>query len=218
MTIVGTTRLSEDRFWAESWLGRSVRARRYDTALRFSVAFENHRGLSEVYNRAIDAASDSDLLVFVHDDLFLTDVDFDRRIEKGLREFAIIGLVGSADRFHDQSCWFYKWGSGAHLSGRIAFPRGNVCAVSIYGPTPTEVKVLDGVLLAARAKTLRQAGIRFDERFAFHFYDLDFCRMCENAGIKMGTWPIVSVHRSWGAYESPEWEEARRLYFEKWGS
>ena len=61
------------------------------------------------------------------------------------------------------------------------------------------------------------AGVRFDPQFKFHFYDLDFCRSCEKAGLSMGTWPIDIMHASGGVFRSDAWNEARELYFRKWG-
>ena len=52
------------------------------------------------------------------------------------------------------------------------------------------------------------SGLRFDEQFDFHFYDLDFCRQAELKGMTMGTWPISVVHESGGAYGKPAWREA----------
>jgi GT2 family glycosyltransferase len=76
--------------------------------------------------------------------------------------------------------------------------------------------LLDGCFLAAAARTLRERSISFDERFAFHFYDVDFCRTCHRAGLRLGTWPIAVTHASGGRYGTPEWEEALKLYRSKW--
>jgi hypothetical protein len=56
----------------------------------------------------------------------------------------------------------------------------------------------------------------FDPRFKFHFYDLDFCRSCEQAGLRMGTWPIALMHGSAGSFATPAWQCAYELYLAKW--
>ena len=90
--------------------------------------------------------------------------------------------------------------------------------VDAFGPVPAEVKLLDGVLLAARAAVLKASGVRFDPQFAFHFYDTDFCRSCERAGLRMGTWPIALTHASAGAgWATSGWDAAYRAYLAKWG-
>ena len=58
--------------------------------------------------------------------------------------------------------------------------------------------------------------MRFDPRYAFHYYDLHFCRTARERGLKLGTWPICLTHASAGAYDSPPWREARRVYRAKW--
>lgn len=104
-----------------------------------------------------------------------------------------------------------------NLSGSVGHVANLRDYVSAFGPVPAEVKLLDGVFLAARAGTLREAGVEFDPRFPFHFYDLDFCRSCEKAGLRMGTWPIAVTHDSKGSYNTPEWEKGYEDYLAKWG-
>ena len=61
------------------------------------------------------------------------------------------------------------------------------------------------------------AGVRFDERFDFHFYDLDFCRTARANGLRLGTFPLAVTHRSAGGFGSPAWQENAERYLEKWG-
>ena len=60
------------------------------------------------------------------------------------------------------------------------------------------VQSLDGVFLAARADILQRSGVRFDPRFAFHDYDLDFCRSATEARLSLGTWLFPLIHASGG--------------------
>ena len=96
----------------------------------------------------------------------------------------------------------------------IFMPAGSV---DYFGPARQPVKLLDGVFLAAKAGTLRQAGVKFDIRFPFHFYDVDFCRTCEQAGLRLGTWPIAISHGSFGDFGTDDWKQAYATYLEKWG-
>ena len=88
--------------------------------------------------------------------------------------------------------------------------------MSFYGPTPVPCELLDGVFLAARKSTLLDSGVRFDPRFNFHFYDMDFCRSARQAGLTLGTWPIVLTHKSPGNF-GPDWHHGLTIYLEKWG-
>ena len=63
-----------------------------------------------------------------------------------------------------------------------------------------------GVMLVADSRRLIDTGLRFDPQFAFHFYEMDFCRQAELKGLRLGTWPISIVHESGGAYGTPRSE------------
>jgi hypothetical protein len=84
-----------------------------------------------------------------------------------------------------------------------------------FGPSPAAVKLLDGVFIAANADKLRASAVRFDARFRYHFYDLDFCRQCEAAGLTMGTWPLSLTHGSYGSW-GDGWRKAKNIYLDKW--
>ena len=72
-------------------------------------------------------------------------------------------------------------------------------------------------MLIADSATLIAHDLRFDPRFRFHFYDMDFCRQAELKGLRMGTWPISVVHKSGGSYGGPAWQESYRAYLDKYG-
>jgi GT2 family glycosyltransferase len=76
---------------------------------------------------------------------------------------------------------------------------------------------MDGVLLAARKRTLVEKSVFFDPRFDFHFYDMDFCRTATARGLAIGTWPIAITHQSEGTLDSI-WLGRYRSYLEKWGA
>ena len=76
---------------------------------------------------------------------------------------------------------------------------------------------MDGVLLAIRSQTLIERGLRFDPRFQFHFYDMDFCRQAELRQLRMGTCAMSLVHASAGELGSPGWFAAYREYLAKYG-
>lgn len=95
-------------------------------------------------------------------------------------------------------------------------PFPNIKQLSVYGEPEVEVKLLDGVLLAARSRTLIEHQLRFDPRFHFHFYDMDFCRQAELLQLRMGTCAMSVVHASAGALGSPGWTSAYRDYIAKY--
>lgn len=226
--IVCASRSSGTAFAKETALGQSLSLRLPErVALRLFP--DNCEGLARIYNIAIDEArEDPAILLFVHDDVYLGDFFWAERLRDGLSRFDVVGVVGNRRRVAGQPSWFFSafdrdrdtltkagredfcgavgYGSGTHPEG-----------IDAFGSSGQEVKLLDGLFLAVRSATLREKSIRFDERFAFHFYDLDFCRQIERAGLTLGTWPISVIHRSKGSLGGEDWHQGYERYIEKWG-
>lgn len=199
-------------------MGTSLARFSRDGRLRPVIAFENTTGLPELYNRAIDASADNDILVFIHDDVWIEDFFFVDRVIEGLKNFEVIGLAGNRKRWAEQLVWAAHDKLEHTLSGAIAHGDAPLGSVSMFGPIGAKCELLDGVFIAARAVTLRTKKVRFDTRFDFHFYDLDFCRTARARGLTLGTFPLAVTHRSHGDFESDGWQANSRLYLEKWGS
>lgn len=223
LEIVCGTRYSEDDFWDKSALGQSLSALHNEARIVTRISYANRQGLPELYNRSIAAADTHDILVFMHDDVWLQDYFFVDRIIEGLGRYDVIGVAGTRRRAPRQVSWYingYKpqpepdWGylSGAIGHGQEPF-KGEV---GVFGPVPAECELLDGVLLAARKSTLRERGVQFDPRFAFHFYDLDFCRTARHQGLRLGTFALSLTHQSQGNFDTQTWAHARDAYWAKW--
>lgn len=221
--IASATRLPAEKFWQESALGHSLQRLAFDTRLSAQVAFENTEGLPTVYNRLIREAPPGSLLVFMHDDVWLEDFFFSQHVIEGLQAFDAIGVAGNRRRVRNQPAWCFLndqliWDEQVNLSGSVAHGKMPFGAVTCFGPAPAECELLDGVLVAARRDALVESGVTFDERFSFHFYDLDFCRSLRAKGLRIGTWPIALTHQSGGSFGSPAWRTGREAYLRKWES
>lgn len=221
LRFITATRLSHADFVARSPLCRSLAVAAQRGTVGLEVHTENTTPLPLLYNRAIDGAAPDEVLAFAHDDLWIDDWLVAQRLDEALERFDVVGVAGTKRRLPGQVKWWWNDALQArdhpHLSGWVGHgPRENPL-VNVYGAMPAEVKLLDGVLLAARARTLQEAGVRFDPVFSFDFYDLDFCRRCEQAGLRMGTWPIAVTHKSIGqGIHGAPWEAARAAYLAKW--
>lgn len=220
--IVSATRLTQQEFLAKSALGLSLGRLRKDKRVRAAVAFSNTRGLPEVYNSRIAAPDGHDILVFIHDDVWIDDYFLPERVLEGLAAYDVIGVAGNRRRVSGQTAWAFidekrTWDTRANLSGRIAHGKNPFGKISDYGDAVSaECELLDGVFLAARRARLREKGVLFDRRFDFHFYDMDFCRSARQQGLRLGTWPICLTHQSGGDFSTEAWKEKYRLYREKW--
>ena len=220
--IVSATRRSEKSFWEESALGQSLRRLSHDSRLVARVAYSNSRGLPDIFNARITAADNNEFLVFVHDDVWLDDYFFADRVIEGCKAYDVIGLAGNRRRVQGQPAWAFKdaqftWDEKSNLSGVIAHGATPFGGLSFFGTVPAECELLDGVFFAARKSILAEHEVLFDPRFDFHFYDLDFCRLAREKGLRLGTWPICVTHQSGGAFGTPGWTAKYRLYMQKWG-
>jgi GT2 family glycosyltransferase len=222
--FVVATRESRENFFKTTATGISLNLYKFLPFVELNLYDCNTEGLPAVYNRSIEKSkSDPAILVFVHDDVHFTDFYWADQLVKSLNRFEIVGVAGNKRRVQRQPSWAFvdsnfTWDAPENLSGIVGHGPGFPMQVlSTYGPTCQEVKLLDGLLLVCRSETLNQKNLKFDERFDFHFYDLDFCRQAELKGMRMGTWSISVVHSSGGVLGSPSWQMAKDKYFEKWG-
>jgi GT2 family glycosyltransferase len=220
--VVCATRADRERFFASTALGRSLSVHR-PAAVELRLFASNAAGLPAVYNTAIDeAAEEPAILLFVHDDVHLCDFHWADGLNQALEQFAVVGVAGNRRRVARQPGWLFvderfTLDARENLSGTVAHGRGfPPDRVDVFGPSRQRVSLLDGVALAVSSATLQAKGLRFDERFDFHFYDMDFCRQAEQADLAMGTWPVSLVHESGGAFGGDGWQRGYLKYLEKW--
>ncbi len=233
VTVVTATREPAERFVRSTYLGRSLSRFPAETLPKITVRAANGAGdsvaigLPQIYNSAIAQAQDDEILLFVHDDVYLHDWFLPQRLTEALTHWDVVGIAGAAN----PDTRFPSWGLAFDEALRPTdFPQGliksgvvnhhdyGVPAPYSFGPTPMQCELMDGLFLAVRAGTLRRADVSFDTRFQFHLYDIDFCRACRAAGLKLGTWPIAITHESAGGYDSETFREAARRYLEKWST
>lgn len=219
--IVSATRRTEDDFWENSALGRSLCCMSHEGRIITRISYENQRPLPEVYNASIDSADEHDILVFMHDDIWLQDLFFVDRIVEALKTYDVVGLAGNTRRVPWQFGWCktvedeLDWG---HMSGVVAHgPIPMLGETNVFGPAPQACELLDGLLLAAKKSVLRQHGVRFDAQFDFHFYDLDFCRLARAQRLSLGTFLMSVTHQSPGSTTTQAWKDKCDAYWAKWG-
>lgn len=221
--FVCATRLSPSEFNEGSMLGRSIAPLLLTKTASLHVAYQNSQPLASVYNPRIDAST-ADILIFIHDDVFIRDTLLTQKVSLALSKYDAVGVAGNKRRLQNQPAWAFKYENNQltwdhpYLSGEIKHGNEEKWSHDTFGPTPAKCKILDGVFLAATTKVLRQNKIYFNPEMAFHFYDLDFCRSLESAGLAATTWPIDIIHGSGGAFNSEPWQAAKVKFFNKWKS
>tara|TARA_R110002110_G_scaffold387507_1_gene599478 strand:- start:209 stop:913 length:705 start_codon:yes stop_codon:yes gene_type:complete len=161
----------------------------------------NKEGLTSVYNNFLKKYKDKDTIIFVHDDVFIDSVDFINTVNDFLhnKDFAVVGLAGGSNVQKKKPFLWHLATKKETQSGIVFHPYKGVNFPTIFGPTPKEVAVLDGLFLAVNVKKLQENNITFDEKITgFHQYDMKFCVDCKKAGLKLTTAPINVIHNSPG--------------------
>jgi GT2 family glycosyltransferase len=224
--LVTATRATASSFMSQTALGKCAKTfLQAGYPFDLSVATENREALSVIYNRAIDASNaEDDVIVFLHDDVYITDLNWPENLTEALNNFDVVGVVGrklsSISNIADATVQNYGLSveTDERFSGRIATGANFIDAkISVFGDAKVRCDILDGVFIAATRRTLINSKLRFDERFHFHFYDVDFCRQAQLKSLILGTWPISLQHESTGNFNSPEWHSQHQIYLSKYG-
>jgi hypothetical protein len=220
--FVSATRMTENDFWIKSALGMSLNRLSNTGSWEAQISYENKTGLPSLYNDAIHSDRDSEILIFIHDDVWLDDFFIFNRILEGLKKYDILGVAGNVKRVPGQVSWAFmdanfNTGDKDNESGRVAHGPNPFGSVLDIGKTPAECEILDGVIFVARKQQLIESTVQFDPIFDFHFYDIDFCRKARKNGLRLGTWPISITHQSTGEFGSDRWFENYSKYMNKWG-
>jgi predicted O-linked N-acetylglucosamine transferase (SPINDLY family) len=188
LQISAATRLDADAFASGTQLGRSL-ALPVHAGLERCLSFANSAPLAHTFNRGLAEAHDDSLVLFCHDDLWLGEAPLEPALSEALQSFDLVGQLRLGD--------------------------SDSTSLGTHGPSPDLAVLLDGVFLAGRAGVLRRAGLAFDPQLPFYFYDLDFCRAAEQAGLRIGIGPRELIRFSGGPFP-PTWRASQVLYQHKW--
>jgi hypothetical protein len=188
--------------------------------IRDSYCFEgNRRGLPACYNEFLNQLAGSDrILVLAHSDITIADVFLQEKLNEAVKVFNIVGLVGSSYfDLNQQPHYAWRVWPAEALSGAVEHVLRNGMTIwSFYGPTPRRCVVMDGVLLAIDMRTI--GNVRFDERFTFHLYDLDFCLTAHFANLVLGTTNVYVQHASIGDFGADVYQQAMQAFRAKWNT
>jgi hypothetical protein len=145
--------------------------------------YQGYRSAAAAYNRALDEA-EAEILMLVHQDVYLPDGYFDRlaaqlrRLDEIAPDWAVAGVVGADGR-------------GA-LHGRV-WSTGSGIVIGGKGPLPARVEAIDEMIILIRTA----AGLRFDEGLpGYHLYAADIIQIAAAQG--RSTWVVdaPAVHHS----------------------
>jgi hypothetical protein len=224
--VVSATRHGEHSFNHETMLGRCLNIAYKNYPIKKSIYYHNSQGLPKCYNKAVTEPFEAEeILIFIHDDIFICDFFWLDKVFGGLTTFDVVGLAGNKRRIARQPSWAFKelrvdagfvWDDPSNLSGIVGHGESFPCDLSIFGNVFQQCVLLDGLFIAAKRKMFLDNKILFDETFDFHFYDMDLCRQLEEKKLRAGTIPLSVIHKSGGNFGSVGWNEGYKKYLDKW--
>jgi hypothetical protein len=197
------------------------------------------RGLPEIYNIFVNKHihGNYDAFMFSHDDVYLknkisyVESEVSYRFEQG---YDVLGVAGTSEYTIQEKNLWHLSNSNNHsvnveqgILNRFSGGKINNKKIIDYYElvgylkncknVPSRCLILDGCFLIVSKKVF-ESGIRFDEQFKFHHYDMDFCLQCNEKGFKMTTCLIDIVHLSPGLFsmEDEEWKKSNEKFINKW--
>ena len=217
--IAVATKATSDSF-RTSRLFKSLTHHEENTINTFDLqpTYKNTSSLCAVYNNYLtpENLKKYDCILFVHDDVFIDSINFLVQIRNSFkRGFDVVGLAGGSKLQIKKPCLWHITCKRETLSGIVSHYQNNTdYSPTIFGPTPKEVVLLDGVFLAIRTKSIAKEKIKFDTNLkGFHYYDLKFCLDCHLAGLRLTTAPIHVIHESPGLFNHTEEYGKSEEYF-----
>ena len=227
INLVCGTRYSSEEFFSKTMLGRCLHYYCRLYRINMMIFPNGNSSLPVIFNKAIDIYKDSDsVIVFMHDDIGFMSFYWPEVLMESLAKFDVVGLVGNHRRLPRQPAWAFKddsfaWDDAENFCGAIGHGKEFPSYISYFGQSMDhfnrECKLIDGALIAISSETLKRSGLRFDERFNHHLYDVDLCRQAEELGLTIGVTPISALHESGGTFGTLDWRAGYQTYLEKWG-
>jgi GT2 family glycosyltransferase len=185
----------------------------------YVVFYENKVGLSAIYNKFLTSKYADRIVVFLHDDIIIGYhvTTLKRELNKAHQQFDVVGLAGATKIGLTFPTLWHLMKTGP-MSGSVGHGNSGWSQMSNYGPSPARCIVVDGLFISVNVERLLAVGHKFDERFKFHHYDLDFCIQANSCGLKIGTWPIWVTHLSPGllSLENESWKMSNEMFCQKY--
>lgn len=166
------------------------------------MSYDNTSGLPVVYNRYLTTKyfNRYSTILFVHDDVYIDDLKvfekIDRQFSTGI---SVVGLAGGSKVKLKKPALWHLMTDKRSQSGSVVHPYGDsYIAATTFGPTPMRCVIMDGLFLAINTKLFKKSPVKFDTRFKFHHYDIDFCLQCNKHKHRLITEQINVIHKSPG--------------------
>ena len=188
------------------------------------ILMTNQDSIFSGYKKAFDKIkpNDNDIFILCHDDIEINGDPKDIVNAISIVNAEGYGFAGPAGTklLGKNAVWWdqKRWGEGCH-SGQVYHldKKTGTFHQTYYGPV-SKVVVLDGLFLAASAKTLRKIGLEKPDYLngEWDFYDLHYTFSAFDMGLTNVTVPIQVAHHSRGELVGRDgWHNNRISFIEK---
>lgn len=182
----------------------------------------NIKGLSEVYNEALDKYRQIyDYIVFAHNDLIFDSLYyFIKQII--VENHPVMGLAGAVHApCYGKSPMAWNVIGGKSQAGEVWHKVNNETPFikNIYAGVKKSSPALtvDGVVLIFSKRALDNPELKFDPQFTFDFYDMDICFTAAKLGLYCAIINAPVIHYSAGnGILAARYKELEVLFRQKW--
>lgn len=182
----------------------------------------NTTPLSTLYNKYInrETLDKHDVVLFVHDDVYIDDVGCFDKINTAIRSgIDIVGLAGANQARVKAPTLWHLMSDREHWSGSVAhtMPNNqNLIMTTCFGPAPLRCVMLDGLFLAVNIKRALDVDWKFNEQFKFHHYDISSCLDANAKKLKLSTYHINVIHKSLGLwdYNGKDFQQSEKKFLQ----
>ena len=187
---------------------------------RTEIIENNKEGLPKVYNRFLTEDYRNKFVIFIHDDVMITDLFFEEKVLFAFEKYDIIGLAGSksCDLSSEHPAW-HTMAPREDFVGEVAHSKDGKVWTTVFGPTDSRALVIDSLFMGVNVNKALENGLKFDERFDFHHLDIDFSLEANRLKIKTGVFPLSVVHHGLGdSMNTDDWKKSSILFKEKYSN
>ena len=194
-----------------------------DRPFKLNMILGNSQALWDIYNKECVVAefSDTDCLIFVHDDVILEEDPFPK-LEALFDTYDLVGVAGASKIEMAPPALWHVMGGGFYsknLHGCVQHLHDNMKHPTNFGPYPHRVVMIDGVFMALNRKAIKTMIFDTDNPCKFHFYDLASSMFAVQNGLSIGVGDILITHASPGLKEyTPEWIAGNNWFLNKYGN
>ena len=190
--------------------------------IEITVVENNTDGLSTVYNGYFDKEFRDQIVCFIHDDVTVYDIDVVNKLNEAHRDTPIVGLAGATEirlpfEIRYPTAWHIlsTFEKERKQSGFVAHTKNGEYWSTQFGIAPQKCKMIDGLFMSFDMGRCLDAGLKFNEKFKFHHYDLAMCMEAYKLNIDITTYPIYIEHSSMGEMDS-SWNDSHKLFVEEY--